>query len=328
VLNNVLFLAIAFAVFLGTVFPVISDVLTGRRINVGPPFFDHVIPPIAAGLLVLMGVGPLLAWRRASPESLRRSFLAPGAAGVAVGAVLLAAGMRAPGPILVFAIAGFVAGTIVLEFARGVRARQAMRGEVLPLALVALVARNRRRYGGYIVHFGILLLLCGITGSSVFATQRVVTLAPGEAAVIGPYRVQYDGLGQATAGGALSIGAHLRVLDGGRDAGTLVAARNLYLNGRDATSSVALRSTPRDDLYITLVGWTAGSDASGTGARATLRLLVNPLVMWMWAGGLALSAGAIIAMLPEARPRPARVPAPVPVVEAAAPPLAGEQPGR
>ncbi|HLW47644.1 MAG TPA: cytochrome c-type biogenesis CcmF C-terminal domain-containing protein [bacterium] len=329
VLNNVLFLAIAFAVFLGTVFPVLSDVLTGRRVNVGPPFFDHVVPPIAVGLLVLMGVGPLLAWRRASAASLRRNFLAPGAAGTAVGAVLLAAGMRAPGPILVFALAGFVAGTIVLEFARGVQARQAMRGEPAPVALVALVARNRRRYGGYIVHFGMLLLLCGITGSSVFATQRVVTLAPGEAAAAGPYRVRYEGLEQTTAAGALTIGARLRVFDGAREAATLVAARNLYLNGRDATSSVALRSTPRDDLYITLVGWTpeSGSGDAG-GARVTLRLLVNPLVMWMWAGGLVLSVGAIVAMLPEARPRTVPVPAPAPALGAAAAPLAGEQAGQ
>jgi cytochrome c-type biogenesis protein CcmF len=304
VLNNVLFLAIALAVFLGTVFPVISEVLTGRRVNVGPPFFNHVIPPIAVGLLVLMGVGPLLAWRRSSADHLRRNFLAPGAAGVALGAVLLAAGLRTPGPLLIFTLAGFVAGTIVLEFARGIHVRQSLRGEAVPRAFAALVARNRRRYGGYIVHFGMLLLLCGLTGSSVFATQRLATLAPGESAAVGPYRVRYDGLGQTTVHGALVVGARLRVFEGARDDGPLTAARNLYLNGRDSTSDVALRSTPRDDLYITLVGW--ASDG-----RATLRLLVNPLVMWMWAGGLVLSAGAIVAMLPEARPgtAPAVMPA-------------------
>ena len=310
VLNNVLFLAIALAVFLGTVFPVISEVLTGRRINVGPPFFDHVVPPLAVGLLVLMGVGPLLAWRRSSAEQLRRSFLAPGAAGVAVAALLLAGGMRASGPILVFALAGFVVGTIVLEFAGGIRVRQSLRGEPAPRALVALVARNRRRYGGYIVHFGMLLLLCGVTGSSVFATQLLATLAPGENAVVGSYRVRYDGLGQSTAHGALVVGARLRIFEGARDLGPLTAARNLYLNGRDSTSGVALRSTPRDDLYITLVGWAQDG-------RATLRLLVNPLVMWMWAGGLVLTVGAFVAMVPEARPRAAAVAAPARVMGAA-----------
>jgi cytochrome c-type biogenesis protein CcmF len=202
----------------------------------------------------------------------------------------------------VFAIAGFVAGTIALEFVRGVRVRQAVRAEALPLALMGLLARNRRRYGGYIVHFGMLLLLCGITGSSVFATQRLATLAPGESAAVGPYRVRFDGLEQTTAHGALVVGARLRVFAGARDAGGLTAARNLYLNGRDVTSSVALRSTPRDDLYVTLVGW------AGDG-RATIRLLVNPLVMWMWVGGLVLSAGAVIAMLPERRPGTVAVPA-------------------
>jgi cytochrome c-type biogenesis protein CcmF len=305
VLNNVLFLAIALAVFLGTVFPVVSEVIIGRRINVGPPFFNHVVAPIAVGLLLLMGVGPLLAWRRSSGDHLRRNFLAPGAAGAAVGLALLGAGMRAPGPVLVYAAAAFVAATIVLEFARGVEVRRALRHEPVPQAFVALVARNRRRYGGYIVHFGILLLLCGITGSSVFATQRLATLAPGESAAAGPYTVRYDGLGQRTAHGALIVGARLRVFEGGRDLGALVAARDLFLNGRDTTSEVALRSTPRDDLYVTLIGWTADG-------RATLRLLVNPLVMWMWAGGLVLSVGAIIAMLPEASPRtvPAGAPAP------------------
>ena len=314
VLNNVLFLAIALAVFLGTIFPVLSEVVTGRRVNVGPPFFDHVVTPLAVGLLLLMGVGPLLAWRRASAEQLRRNFLAPGATGASVGLVLLAAGMRAPGPLLVFAIAGFVAGTIVLEFGRGIQVRQAWRGEPLPRAFLALIARNRRRYGGYIVHFGMLLLVCGITGSSVFATQRVVTLAPGEAAQVARYRVRYDGLSQATARGALTVGARLQVFDGARDAGALTAGRNLFLNGRDSTSEVALRSTVRDDLYITLVGWAPDG-------RATLRMLVNPLVMWMWAGGLVLTVGAIVAMLPEARPRPVAVPLPAPPVEIA--PLGG-----
>jgi cytochrome c-type biogenesis protein CcmF len=306
-LNNVLFLAIALAVFLGTVFPIISEVFTGRRVNVGPPFFDHVIPPLAVGLLLLMGIGPLLAWRRSSADHLRRNFLAPGAAGAVVGIGLLAAGMRTPGPVVVFAAAAFVAATIVLEFARGVEVRRALRHEPLPRALVALVARNRRRYGGYIVHFGILLLLCGITGSQVFATQRLATLAPGQAAPVGPYRVRYDGLGQRTAHGALVVGASLRVFEGTRDLGGMVAARDLYLNGRDTTSQVALRSTPYDDLYVTLVGWTSDG-------RATLRLLVNPLVMWMWAGGLVLSLGAIVAMLPEPRLRTVTAPAQVPAL--------------
>jgi len=301
-LNNVLFLAVAFSVFLGTIFPVVSAVVTGRAVEVGPPFFDHIVVPIAFGILLLMGIGPLIAWRRASADALRRDFLAPGAAAVALGLVLLVSGVRRPGAVLVFVLCGFVAATIAIEFARGVQVRRAHRGENPVRALVALVGRNRHRYGGYIVHLGILLLFCGITGSSVFASQRVVTLAPGGAATVGEYRVRFDGLAQSTRGDALSIAANLRVFEGARDLGTFVARRNLFLVGGDSTTDVVLRSTPRDDLYVILAGWTQDG-------QATLRLLVNPLVAWMWVGGLVLTAGAVIAMIPERSAAPEAAPA-------------------
>jgi len=304
-INNVLFLAIAFAVFLGTVFPLVSEVLVGRAINVGPPFFDHVVVPLALALVLLMGIGPLIAWRRASAETLRRNFVAPGAAGVLTGAALLAAGMRAPGAVLAFTLCGFVAGTVALEFVRGVRVtyRATAVRHAIPAygaALGGLVLRNRRRYGGYIVHLGMLLLVCGVAGSSVFATQRLVTLAPGDAVSVGEYRVRFDGLSQTTRNGALSIAARLRVFAGRRDLGAYDARRNLFLTSQDATTDVALRSTARDDLYIVLTGWTQDG-------RAALRLLVNPLMMWLWAGGLVLTLGTAITMLPERRavPRPA-----------------------
>jgi len=301
-LNNVLFLTMAFAVFLGTVFPIISEVLTGRRVNVGPPFFDHVVAPLALGLLLLMGVGPLIAWRRASAASLRRDFLAPGAAGVLLGVCLLALGVRSPGAVLVFAACGFVAGTVLLEFARGVRVRELHRREGPGRALVGLVLHNRRRYGGYIVHLGILLLFVGITASSVFSTQRLVTLGRGESARVGDYAVRYDGIGQSTRRGALAITAQLRVFRGGRDLGPLETRRNLFLTSQDSTTDVALRSTPRDDLYVTLAGWT------GDG-RATLRIIVNPLLMWIWVGGLVLTAGTLVALVPERRPARVALPA-------------------
>ena len=293
-LNNVVFLTAAFAVFLGTVFPVISEAATGRRVNVGPPFFDHIVSPLALLLLLLMGVGPLVAWRRASAASLRQNFQMPGAVGVLVGCGLLAAGMRAPGAVLAFALCGFVCGTIVLEFVRGVRVRRAHRADGVAGALWALVLSNRGRYGGYIVHFGILLVFAGAVGSSVFSTQRVAALHPGDAVQVGHYRIRFDGLSQATRHGALVVTAHLRAFAGARDLGPLDASRNLFLSSEESTTDVALRSTPANDLYVILTAWTREGEA-------TLRLLVNPLVMWIWAGGLALTAGAVIAMLPERR---------------------------
>jgi cytochrome c-type biogenesis protein CcmF len=292
--NNVVFVTIAFAVFLGTVFPVISEALVGRRVNVGPPFFDHVVAPLGLLLLLLMGVGPLLAWRRASPASLRRDLLAPGAAGVLLGLALLAAGVRAPGAVLTFALIGFVAGTIAFEFGRGIRLRRAHGGGSVVPAVLALVAGNRRRYGGYVVHLGILLIFAGITGSSVFSTQRVATLRPGDAVQVGHYRVRFDGLSETTRSGALVVTARLRAFAGARDLGPLHASRSLFLGGTDTTTDVALRSTLRDDLYVVLTAWTREGEA-------TVRFLVNPLVMWIWAGGLVLTAGTVIAMLPARR---------------------------
>ena len=302
-LNNVVFLTTAFAVFLGTVFPVISEALTGRRMNVGPPFFDHVVSPLALLLLLLMGVGPLIAWRRATLADLRSAFLAPGASGVLLGLALLAAGIRAPGAVLAFALCGFVAATIALEFIRGIRIRRTHQDAGAVAALWALVMSNRRRYGGYVVHLGILLVFAGITGSSVFSTQRVATLRPGESVQVARYRITYDGISQATRNGALVVTARLHVFEGARDLGPLDASRNLFLTSSDSTTDVALRSTPANDLYVILAAWTREGEA-------TLRLLVNPLVMWIWAGGLVLTAGAVIAMLPERRPATALAGAP------------------
>lgn len=302
--NNVVFVTIAFAVFLGTVFPIISEALTGRRVNVGPPFFDHVVAPLGVLLLVLMGVAPLLAWRRAPAERLRSDLLAPGAAGVVLALALLAAGVRAAGAVLTFALCGFVAATIVVEGVRGVRLRRAHGDGGVAAAALALVAGNRRRYGGYIVHLGILLIFAGITGSGVFSTQRVATLRPGDAVQVGRYRVRYEGLDQATHNGALVVTARLHAFAGARDLGPLDARRTLFLSGSDTTTDVALRSTPVDDLYVILTGWTRDGGA-------ILRFLVNPLVMWIWAGGLVLTTGTLIAMLPARRQ--AGVPVGVPV---------------
>ena len=302
-LNNVIFLTTAFAVFLGTVFPVVSEALTGRRVNVGPPFFDHVVSPLALLLLLLMGVGPLIAWRRSTMADLRSDFLAPGASGVLLGLVLLAAGIRAPGAVLAFALCGFVAATIALEFIRGIGIRRTHRDAGAAAALWALVMSNRRRYGGYVVHLGILLVFAGITGSSVFSTQRVATLRPGDSVQVARYRIRYDGISEATRNGALVVTARLHAFAGARDLGPLDASRNLFLTSSDSTTDVALRSTPANDLYVILAAWTREG-------QATLRLLVNPLVMWIWAGGLVLTVGAVIAMVPERRPASALAGAP------------------
>src|SRR5690242_13754380 len=177
--NNLLLVGIAFSVLWGTLFPILSELVRGTKITVGPPFFNRVNIPLGLLLLALTGIGPLIAWRKASTANLRRQFTWPVASGIGTALVLLVAGMRDWYAMLALALAGFVAGTVVLEFFRGVRARRRIHGESIPAALFRLIARNRRRYGGYVVHVGILIYFVGFTGMA-FKREREATLKPGQ----------------------------------------------------------------------------------------------------------------------------------------------------
>ncbi|MGH2348819.1 MAG: cytochrome c-type biogenesis CcmF C-terminal domain-containing protein, partial [bacterium] len=236
---------------------------------------------------------PLLPWRRARPAEFSRVVAAPAALGILLAAVLAGGGLRSPGLLLMFALCGFVAATVGVEFAAGVRVRRA-RGESPGAALVALVAGNRRRYGGYVVHLGILLILVGVTASTAFATQMQVTLAPGEQASVGRYVLRYDRLGQSAQPGLQTTTATLSVAASGRPAGTIQPRHVYHVVGDQATAAIGLRSGWRDDLYVVLVGWS-------TDRRATFRILVNPLVMWLWTGGAVIALGASIAIFPTRR---------------------------
>ena len=177
--NNLLLIGIAFSVLWGTLFPILSEALTGTKVTVGPPFFNQVNVPLGLGLLALTGIGPLIAWRRASLPNLRRQFAVPTTAGVFTLLILLVAGMRDVGALIAIGIAGFVTATVIQEFARGARARHRQYGDPIPLAVLHLIGRNRRRYGGYIVHVGIMLLFVAFAGMA-FKTETETTLRPAE----------------------------------------------------------------------------------------------------------------------------------------------------
>src|SRR3990170_2392695 len=179
--NNLALVGIAFSVLWGTLFPILSEAVRGTKITVGPPFFNRVNVPLGLFLVLLTGIGPLIAWRKASPENLRRQFLAPVSTGIAVTLVLLGLGIRDLYPLMAWGLAGFVTGTVVQEFWRGTRARRRIHGEPVPVALGRLVARNRRRYGGYIVHVGFLVYVIAFAGMA-FKVSQEVTLLPGESA--------------------------------------------------------------------------------------------------------------------------------------------------
>ncbi len=295
IFNNLLFLGAAFAVFLGTIFPILSEAVTGNKILVGPPYFNRVNVPIALVLIFLMGVGPLISWRKASFKNLVKNFLYPILLAILTLVALLAFGMKDVVALISFSLCAFVTGTVFTEFFRGTRVR-VKRGENFLLAFTRLVSRNKRRYGGYIVHIGIVLIVIGVTASSVFVTEKQATLARGESIELRNYNLRFDGLKQYTTDAKNATIANLTLFEGGKQIDTIAPEKNIYKyeGNREINqeTEVALRSTYKDDLYIILSSF--NEDGS-----ATIRVMINPLVNWIWAGGLVLVLGAILTMWPS-----------------------------
>ena len=290
--NNLVLVVSCFAVLWGTMFPVISEAVNGVKITVGPPFFNRVNVPIFLMLLALTGVGPLIAWRRASWPSLRRAFVWPSVCGVTTMIVMLALQVGGPYTLMSLGLSAFVVGTVVQEFWRGTRARSAANSENWHEALVGLTLRNKRRYGGYIIHVGIVLMAVGITGSSVFQREVEATLRPGETVDVGSYRLQYEKLDHFQSSGVEVTSASLIAFDGGTPRFRLVPQRHLHPGQENPTTEVAIWSSLRHDLYIVLAGW----DAQQT---ATFKAYLNPLVKWIWIGLAVLALGTILAMFPD-----------------------------
>ena len=299
--NNLLLVGIAFAVFWGTVFPVISEAVRGVKITVGPPFFNRVNAPLGIALLFLMGIGPVIAWRRATARNLWLAFAAP--VGVALGSavLLLLAGMPPGLAWLTFVGGVFSLGTVVQEFWRGMRARQAMLHESAPRALARLVDKNRRRYGGYLIHLGVIAVFAGVAASSAFRVEAQQSLAEGEEMAVGRYRLRYEGIDGREDGHVSILHAVIGVSVDGRRIATMEPEKRFYKKPKQPTTEVANRSTPREDLYLVLGAYDPDSK------RITLLAYVNPLVMWIWLGGLVMAVGTAVAVWPAASERTARV---------------------
>ncbi|MEM7009686.1 MAG: heme lyase CcmF/NrfE family subunit [Thermodesulfobacteriota bacterium] len=297
IFNNLLFLGAAFAVFLGTIFPILSEAVTGDKILVGPPYFNRVNVPIALVLILLMGVGPIISWRKASFKNLIRNFIYPTILGVLTIIVLLILGMRDVVAIISFALCAFVTGTVFTEFIRGTRVRM-KRGENPIAAFMKLVSRNKRRYGGYIVHMGVVLIVIGVTASSVFVTEKQSTLNAGESMELRDYSLRFDGIEQYTTDAKNATIANITLFASGKEIDQIRPEKNIYKyeGNREINqeTEVALRSTFKDDLYIILSSF--NPDGS-----ATIRAMINPLVNWIWAGGLLLVIGAIVTMWPSGK---------------------------
>jgi cytochrome c-type biogenesis protein CcmF len=303
--NNLLLVGIAFSVLWGTLFPILSEAVRGTKITVGPPFFNRVNVPLGLLLLGLTGIGPLIAWRKASAANLRRQFIAPVVTGVVTVLALLASGMRDPYPIVALGLAGFVAGTIGQEFYRGVRARRRMHNESMPVAFLRLIERNRRRYGGYIVHAGILIYFAAFAGMA-FRVQEEVTLKPGDSiALKSPfgheYRFTHVGVSQYEALNRVVSAATVEVVKDGKAEGLLTSEKRQHVDSFkrptfEPSTEVGIRSTLQEDLYLVFAGSVDGTE------EAVYRFTINPLVWWVWFGGFVLVLGGLVTMWPGGGP--------------------------
>jgi cytochrome c-type biogenesis protein CcmF len=296
-LNNVFLVAAAFTVFFGTVFPLLSEAIRGVKVSVGAPFFNQVNVPLFLSLIFLMGVGPLIAWRRASRENLRRNFVGPIVVGIVAAALFFTLGVRSALAVVALAITVFVAATIALDFARATRARLRSGESLLP-AMGGLLVRHNRRYGGFIVHFGILVVTLGVTGSQAWSVQTETTLRTGEIAQLAGYRIRFDGLSAREESNHFRVIGNFTVTNGRATPAVMRPAKKFYPQDSAPIAGVDYHLGLREDLYLVL------GDFAQDGTQATIKVQVNRLVSWIWIGGIVLTLGTALAILPERR-RPA-----------------------
>jgi cytochrome c-type biogenesis protein CcmF len=291
-LNNLFFTAFTITVLVGTLYPLVAEAIRGVKVSVGEPFYNRMTLPVCMALLFLMGVGPALPWRRASKEVVRRQLVPPavGALVALVAAVLL--GTRSPYALAAFDFGAFALVANVREFVDGAAARRRAHGEFPLVALARLVGGNRRRYGGYIAHLGVLFLTLGIVASSTFRAEREATLKRGETITVGAFTVRLDDVYGRDEPQRAVLAAALTVLRGSREVGRLEPRMNFYPTSDQPVPTPAVRSRPGGDLYVSLMAF------ERDGSNATLRVIVEPLVPWIWAGGLIVCLGALVSAGP------------------------------
>jgi cytochrome c-type biogenesis protein CcmF len=291
--NNWILLFSAFFVLFATMFPTISEALTGQRLTVGPPFFNRWMAPIGLVLLFLTGVGPLLAWRKSTIGNLKDQFLWPTVLAIVTGGALVGLGVRVWSAGICFALSAFVFGTIAQEFWRGARVRQGATGTDVLTAIIGLVARSRRRYGGYIVHLGIVLMFLGFAGEA-FKGEEQVLLSPGQQTELRDFTIRHDSIRITDDGQKQMVTGHVAVFRDGKPFAEMDPAKHFYRKREEEpTTEVAIRRGFGEDLYIVLAGYDMQTQA------ATYQITVNPLVNWIWFGFAIMSLGTLLALLPE-----------------------------
>ena len=291
--NNWILLFSAFFVLFATMFPTLSEALRGRRLTVGPPFFNKWMLPIGLILLLLTGIGPLLAWRKSTVRNLVEQFLWPSLACVVTGIALYAAGIRVWTSGACFALCAFVVTTVLQELIRGAQVRKGATGTDIITAMIGLVGRSRRRYGGYIVHVGIMLMFLGFAGQG-FHREEQVPLKVGQQTTVGPFTVRHDALRVTSDAQKQMITADVSVFEGGKQIDRMHPARWFFAKHEDEpTTEVAIRRAVSEDLYLVLGSYNVSTQ------EATYKIVINPLVNWIWFGFAVMALGTGLALLPE-----------------------------
>jgi len=294
-LNNFIILGILFATFWGTNFPILSELFTGEKATVGAPFYNKVNGPLFAVLLLLMGVAPLMMWYRTSLRRLQLGLRWPALAALALTALLFLLGVRSWGALLGFYIVFFSLILTLLEFWKGMRARMRGRKETPWTALSSLIGRNRRRYGGYWIHLGVLIMAFGIVGSYFFQQETQVRLQRGDSVSLGNYSMTFNGISRYPGPDDLIITeANVAVYYNGEYVKDLNPRTELYTRTNQPMTIPKARSTVAEDFYILLVNWEQASES-----QATFRIYLNPLINWVWAGGIVFILGTLIAAWPD-----------------------------
>jgi cytochrome c-type biogenesis protein CcmF len=290
--NNLILLVACVAVLAGTLFPVLSEAVRGSKISVGPPFFNLVNIPIAMFLLFLTGVGPLLAWRKTSTESLKKNFGIPLAGGIVVAIIAVVLGLRGFYVVLCLLLGVFVTLTILSEFYRGAKVISARTGSNIFSSASQLTMRNTRRYGGYVVHFGMVLVFIGISGQA-FNKDKQMDMPAGSVMTLGPYRLTLQNYDSTQEPNYSAERATIDVDKGGKSVMMLYPTRRYYPSNEESGTMVAISSTLKEDLYVVYAGINPDTKVP------VIHAYLNPLVKWIWLGGVVVVLGTILALLPN-----------------------------
>lgn len=308
-IQNVLFLSTAFTVFIGTIFPILSEAIGGTKITVGPPFFDQVAGPQMAALVGLMGVAPLLAWGKASTAAVGRQMLIPLGFAAVVMATLFATGANQPVPLMLFGLCAYTLAQTVMEYARGVRARMHGMNESMPIALARLAQKNQRRYGGYLVHLGVVLIAIGVIGKGFYGYDTITTPAVklNESFTVGDYTFTYRGIRPVPCEfNDCQTMQGMLLITSARDGSVIGAAfphRDFYPLQQHTATIPHISGTFNTEVYILLAGW------DNNGATASFQVYINPLINWIWVGGVVMILGFFVCFwkMPERETATARI---------------------